>query len=146
MAETREIFEFPINILQEMISVLLVNKDDFEGEGKINDYFLLKKDNFATVIYDDTKVSYIANFVGDKENNWFFVGDIIVDQSLTSKITNEDIDTFKELFEELAEKAAKEHPALLSKEVELEKENVEDHKEEKGERPAILSINKDDED
>lgn len=119
MAEAREVHEFPIHILQEMISVLLINKDDFEGEGKINDYYLLKKGKFATVIYDNDKVSYVANFVEGKDGNWFFVRDIIVDQSLTSKITDYDIDTFKELFEELAKKEAETKqtiPSLLKEE------------------------------
>ena len=104
MAEAREVHEFPIHILQEMISILLINKDDFEGEGKINDYYLLKKGKFATVIYDNDKISYVANFVEDKEQNWFFVRDIIIDQSLTSKITDKDKELFKELFEELEKK------------------------------------------
>lgn len=128
MAESREIHEFPIDILQEMISVLLINKDDFNGEGKVNNYYLLKKGNFATVIYDDTKVSYIANFVGDKEGNWFFVRDIIVDQSLTSRITDKDIDTFKELFEELAKREQEEileHEKENEGMISLEKETTE---------------------
>lgn len=111
MAEAREIHEFPIHILQEMISILLINKDDFEGEGKINDYYLLKKGKFATVIYDNDKISYVANFVEDKDKNWFFVRNIIIDQSLTSKITDKDKELFKELFEEL-EKREKEEQSL----------------------------------
>ena len=125
MAEAREVHEFPIHILQEMISILLINKDDFNGEGKINDYYLLKKGKFATVIYDNSKVSYVANFVEDKDGNWFFVRDIIVDQSLTSMITDEDIDMFKELFEALAEKEKEANSGLnLNKEDDVEDINV----------------------
>ena len=121
MAEAREVHEFPIHILQEMISILLINKDDFEGEGKINDYYLLKKGKFATVIYDNDKISYVANFVADKEENWFFVRDIIIDQSLTSKITDKDKELFKELFEEL-EKRDKEEQLGKSEELILTKQ------------------------
>lgn len=127
MAEAREVHEFPIHILQEMISVLLINKDDFDGEGKINDYYLLKKGKFATVIYDNSKVSYVANFVADKDDNWFFVRDIIVDQSLTSMITDEDIDMFKELFEALAEKEHQEQEVSETG-LKLDKEEIEENK------------------
>lgn len=131
MAEAREVHEFPIHILQEMISILLINKDDFNGEGKVNDYYLLKKGKFATVIYDNSKVSYVANFVEDKDGNWFFVRDIIVDQSLTSMITDEDIDMFKELFEALAEKE-KQEQANGNGGLNLGKEEIKEENREEG--------------
>lgn len=100
MAELRTINEMPIHILQQLISVLLVNQNEENISGHVGQYYLTKKGSYATVIFDDDKVSYIANFVQDKMGNWFFTNTISVGQSLKSTITEEMVDIFSPLFEE----------------------------------------------
>ena len=103
MAEFREINEMPIQILQQLISVLLVNQNEDKIEGQIGEYYLLKNGKYATVIFDDEKVSYIAHFVKDKIGNWFFVKTISVAPSLKVGITEEMVEIYGVLFEDSEE-------------------------------------------
>lgn len=100
MSENREVNEMPIQILQQLISVLLVNQNEENIEGQVDEFYLNKKGDFATVIYDNEKVSYIANFVKDKMGNWFFVNTITVGASLKSTITEEAVENYAQYFEE----------------------------------------------
>ena len=104
MSEVRLINEVPIHILQEFIIILRTN-EDFIGEGKVKDYYILKNEKFATILYDDEKVAFIANFVKDKNNNWFFVDRIAVRDSLKGYIASEIVSKYapKELEEQKQE-------------------------------------------
>lgn len=115
MSENREINEMPIQILQQLISVLLVNQNEENIEGQVDEYYLNKKGDFATVIYDNQKVSYIANFVKDKIGNWFFVNTITVGASLKSTITEEAVENYSQYFEEQEEISEESETISLTK-------------------------------
>lgn len=117
MSENREVNEMPIQILQQLISVLLVNQNEENIEGQVDEFYLNKKGDFATVIYDNEKVSYIANFVKDKIGNWFFVNTITVGASLKSTITEEAVENYSQYFEEQEEDIEEENTGII-----LEKE------------------------
>lgn len=85
MAELRYLHEMPIHILQEFIFILRSN-DKFIGEGKIDKYFISKTEQLATLIYDNGKVSYTANFVKDEDGNWFFNDRMSIRESLKSRV------------------------------------------------------------
>lgn len=103
MAELRDIHEMPIQILQQFISVLLVNQHEEKIEGRVGEYYLNKNGSYATVIYDDDKVSYVANFVKDKIGNWFFTNQISISQSFKSTITEEMVEEYGSMFETVEE-------------------------------------------
>ena len=117
MSENREVNEMPIQILQQLISVLLVNQNEENIEGQVDEFYLNKKGDFATVIYDNEKVSYIANFVKDKMGNWFFVNTITVGASLKSTITEEAVENYSQYFEKQEEEIEEEDTGII-----LEKE------------------------
>lgn len=81
MSSVRYIHEIPLHILQEFI-VLIRTNEKFTGEGKVGDYYINKTDRLATIIYDNEKVSYTANFTKDEEGNWFFNDKMTVRESL----------------------------------------------------------------
>lgn len=85
MSEIRSVYQIPIHILQEFITVLRTNLK-FTGEGQIGDYYLIKDDKFATILYDNDKVSFIANLVKDNEDNWFFIDKVAIRDSLKGYI------------------------------------------------------------
>lgn len=84
--ETRQLHEIPVHILQEFIVILRANQN-FEGEGKVREYQILKIDNLATIIYDNGKVCFIAQFVKDKDDNWFFQKTISIRETLNGVST-----------------------------------------------------------
>ena len=102
MGEVRSIHEIPINILQEFIVILRAN-EDFVGEGKIKDFYISKNEKLASIVYDDGKVTFIANFVKDKLNNWFFVDKVAVRESLKGSISPEILAKYNEETEEESE-------------------------------------------
>lgn len=116
MSENREVNEMPIQILQQLISVLLVNQNEENIEGQVDEFYLNKKGDFATVIYDNEKVSYIANFVKDKMGNWFFVNTITVGASLKSTITEEAVENYSQYFEKQEEEIEEDTGIILEKE------------------------------
>lgn len=85
MSEVKAIHEIPIQILQEFIVILRTN-EKFIGEGKVENYYVMKNENHASIIYDNNDVSYIANFTKDKLGNWFFNSKISVRDSLKGQI------------------------------------------------------------
>lgn len=104
MSEVRRIHEVPLHILQEFIIILRTN-EDFVGEGKVRDYYIMKNEKFATILYDDNKVAFIANFVKDDMKNWFFVDKIAIRDSLKGYIDPNVVAQYapKELDEEVTE-------------------------------------------
>ena len=81
MSETRPIYQVPVQILQDFISILRAN-ERFSGEGKVDDFYIVKNEKLASIIYDNGKVSFVANFVKDKEGNWFFIERMAIRDSL----------------------------------------------------------------
>lgn len=104
MSEVRRVHEIPVHILQEFIIILRTN-EDFIGEGKVRDYYIIKNEKFATILYDDDKIAFIANFVKDDMNNWFFVDKIAIRDSLKGYINPKIVAQFapQELEEESTE-------------------------------------------
>lgn len=96
VSETKMIHEIPIHILQEFIVILRTN-EKFIGEGKVENYYVLKNETHAAIIYDNSDISYIANFTKDKHGNWFFNSKISVRDSLKGQIK---ADVLKKYFPE----------------------------------------------
>lgn len=96
MSEVKSVHEIPVQILQEFIVILRTN-EKFIGEGRVENYYLIKNENHAAIIYDNGDVSYIANFTKDKLGNWFFNSKISVRDSLKGQIKGEIV---KEFFSE----------------------------------------------
>lgn len=88
MSEIRAVHEIPVHILQEFI-ILLRTNEMFVGEGKVKDYYLVKDEKTASVIYDNGTVSYVANFTKDQLDNWFFSSKVVVRDSLKEHISKE---------------------------------------------------------
>lgn len=93
MPEIRELYEIPVHILQEFIIILRANQD-FVGKGKIRDYYLIKDESSATIMYDNNKVCFICNFAKDDKDNWFFLKNISIRDTLKFSITEEIIKEF----------------------------------------------------
>lgn len=104
MSEIRAVHEIPVHIIQEFVVILRTN-EKFVGEGKIKDYYLLKDEKTATIIYDNGTVSYVANFTKDPLDNWFFSSRIVVRDSLKDHISK---DVIKQYFNDNEASVAKE--------------------------------------
>lgn len=101
MSEVRAVHEIPVHILQEFIIILRTN-EKFIGQGKVQDYYIVKDETTAAIIYDNGQVSYIANFVKDKLGNWFFNSRVTVRDSLTDQIRPEKVkDFFPDILEQV---------------------------------------------
>lgn len=94
LSEVKSVHEIPIQILQEFIVILRTN-EKFIGEGKVENYYLIKNESHAAIIFDNGEVSYIANFTKDKLGNWFFNSKVSVRDSLKGQIKS---DIVKEYF------------------------------------------------
>lgn len=93
VSEVKSVHEIPVQILQEFIVILRTN-EKFIGEGKVENYYLIKNETHAAIIYDNGDVSYIANFTKDKLGNWFFNSKISVRDSLKGQIKGEIVKEF----------------------------------------------------
>lgn len=93
MSNIRLIHEIPLHILQEFI-VLIRTNEKFIGDGKVGEYYINKSERLATIIYDNEKISYTANFTKDEEGNWFFNDKMTVRESLKKSVKKRVIDKY----------------------------------------------------
>lgn len=102
MAEIRELHTLPLELLQQFIIILRTN-EDFIGEGKIDDYYLYKSEEDASIIYDNGEYCYIVEFVKNELDQWFFRNHIPVRRSVKNNIPQSIIKKYGNTNKEKAE-------------------------------------------